>query len=255
MSLSPTGTGIGQPVRRREDLRLLTGRGRYSDDINVPGQAYAVMVRSPHAHARIRSIDVARGDRGARRACGADRARPAGGRPEADPACGADRPSGRHPAREHATARRRSFRRTIRWPRTRCAMSATSSPWWSPTSRAAAKDAAELVVVDYAALPAVVHSRDAVAPDAPLRLVGRRIEYLPRCHGWRRRGDRRGVRRRRARGAAQHLGAAHRRRDDGAARGGRRIRCGDRTLHAACRRRRRGASAARHGRGARRRRR
>ena len=59
MSLSPAGTGIGQPVRRREDLRLLTGRGRYSDDINVPGQAYAVMVRSPHAHALIRSIDIA----------------------------------------------------------------------------------------------------------------------------------------------------------------------------------------------------
>src|SRR6188472_3119892 len=50
---------IGQPVRRREDLRLLTGRGRYSDDINVPGQAYAIMVRSPHAHALIGSIDVA----------------------------------------------------------------------------------------------------------------------------------------------------------------------------------------------------
>ena len=40
MSLSPTGTGIGQPVRRREDLRLLTGQGRYSDDVNVAGQAY-----------------------------------------------------------------------------------------------------------------------------------------------------------------------------------------------------------------------
>src|ERR1700756_2033513 len=59
MSLSPTGTGIGRPVRRREDLRLLTGGGRYSDDINVAGQAYAGMVRSLHAHARIRSIDVA----------------------------------------------------------------------------------------------------------------------------------------------------------------------------------------------------
>src|SRR4030081_2147110 len=53
------GTGIGQPVRRREDLRLLTGKGRYSDDVNLPGQAYAVMVRSPHAHALIRSIDAA----------------------------------------------------------------------------------------------------------------------------------------------------------------------------------------------------
>ena len=56
MSVNPTGTGIGQPVRRREDLRLLTGHGRYSDDFNVLGQAFAVMVRSPHAHAHIRSI-------------------------------------------------------------------------------------------------------------------------------------------------------------------------------------------------------
>ena len=56
MSLNPIGTGIGQPVSRREDLRLLTGRGRYSDDINVAGQAYAVMVGSPHAHAESRRL-------------------------------------------------------------------------------------------------------------------------------------------------------------------------------------------------------
>ena len=51
--------GIGDTVRRKEDLRLVTGRGCYSDDFNFPGQAYAAMVRSPHAHARIRSIDTA----------------------------------------------------------------------------------------------------------------------------------------------------------------------------------------------------
>ena len=50
------GSGIGQPVRRREDLRLVRGAGRYTADENLPGQVYAVMVRSPHAHARIRSI-------------------------------------------------------------------------------------------------------------------------------------------------------------------------------------------------------
>jgi len=58
MDGNPSGTGIGQPVRRREDQRLLTGRGRYSDDLNLPGQVYAVMLRSPHAHALIRSIDT-----------------------------------------------------------------------------------------------------------------------------------------------------------------------------------------------------
>ena len=59
MNGGPAGTGIGQPVRRREDLRLLTGNGRYSDDANLPGQAYAVMVRSPYAHALIRRIEIA----------------------------------------------------------------------------------------------------------------------------------------------------------------------------------------------------
>jgi len=51
--------GIGQPFRRVEDARFLTGRGRYTDDIALPGQAFAAVVRSPYAHADIRSIDVA----------------------------------------------------------------------------------------------------------------------------------------------------------------------------------------------------
>ena len=51
--------GIGRPVRRTEDLRMLAGNGRYADDWDVPGAARAAFVRSPHASARIRSIDVA----------------------------------------------------------------------------------------------------------------------------------------------------------------------------------------------------
>jgi carbon-monoxide dehydrogenase large subunit len=50
--------GFGKSVRRREDARLLVGHGCFSDDVNLPGQAYAYLVRSPHAHARIRRIDV-----------------------------------------------------------------------------------------------------------------------------------------------------------------------------------------------------
>src|SRR5258707_8095034 len=50
---------MGQSVSRLEDPRLVQGLGRYSDDVNLPRQAYAVVVRSPHAHARIRSIDPA----------------------------------------------------------------------------------------------------------------------------------------------------------------------------------------------------
>ena len=49
---------IGQPVRRTEDPTLLRGEGRYTDDLNEPGQAYAYIVRSPYAHGIIKSISV-----------------------------------------------------------------------------------------------------------------------------------------------------------------------------------------------------
>lgn len=51
--------GIGAPLRRSEDLRLLTGKGEYASDFTPEGACYAAMVRSPYAHARIRSIDTA----------------------------------------------------------------------------------------------------------------------------------------------------------------------------------------------------
>ena len=50
--------GIGKPVPRKEDQRLITGRGRFSDDVRLSGQAYACLVRSPYAHARILGIDA-----------------------------------------------------------------------------------------------------------------------------------------------------------------------------------------------------
>ena len=53
-----TKFGIGQAVPRTEDARLLTGRGRYTDDISLPGQTYAYVLRSPQAHAEIVSIDL-----------------------------------------------------------------------------------------------------------------------------------------------------------------------------------------------------
>jgi carbon-monoxide dehydrogenase large subunit len=166
MSLSPIGTGIGQPVRRREDLRLLTGRGRYSDDINVPGQAYAVMLRALHAHAHIRSIDVA-----AAMAAPGVLAVLTGRDMLAD---------GLRPI-PHAV-------RTGHPVDIQLENTDGSPPYVPPhhpmaadevrhvgdivamvvaTSRAAAKDAAELVIVDYAELPAVVHSRRAMVENAP----------------------------------------------------------------------------------------
>jgi carbon-monoxide dehydrogenase large subunit len=55
---SETKFGIGQPVHRREDPTLVTGKGRYTDDVQVEGQAYAAFVRSPFAHGTISSVDL-----------------------------------------------------------------------------------------------------------------------------------------------------------------------------------------------------
>ena len=62
--------GVGQPVRRTEDPVLVQGQGRYTDDVNLPGQAYAVFVRSRNGHGVIKGIDTGRRE-GACPACSA----------------------------------------------------------------------------------------------------------------------------------------------------------------------------------------
>src|SRR5260370_29914739 len=57
-SLALMKFGVGQPVPRKEDPTLLRGEGRYTDDINLPGQAHAVMVRSRYAHGILKGIDT-----------------------------------------------------------------------------------------------------------------------------------------------------------------------------------------------------
>ncbi|MGB0088846.1 MAG: hypothetical protein WBP80_05065, partial [Planifilum fulgidum] len=49
---------FGSPLKRREDPRLITGQGNFTDDIQLPGMVYMAVLRSPHAHARIKRIDV-----------------------------------------------------------------------------------------------------------------------------------------------------------------------------------------------------
>ena len=65
--------GVGQPVKRFEDQTLITGKGRYTDDIKLPNMAQAYVLRARVAHANIRKIDVERREGHARRAAGADR--------------------------------------------------------------------------------------------------------------------------------------------------------------------------------------
>ena len=57
--ISTAKFAIGQPVTRTEDPVLLRGEGRYSDDLTLPGQLYAAVVRSSYAHAVIRGVETA----------------------------------------------------------------------------------------------------------------------------------------------------------------------------------------------------
>src|SRR5258708_2668165 len=58
MDAPRANTYVGQPLRRREDLKFITGNGRYVDDIRLAGTLHAAFLRSPHAHATIRRVDL-----------------------------------------------------------------------------------------------------------------------------------------------------------------------------------------------------
>ncbi len=157
--------GIGKPVLRQEDSRLLTGGGCYSDDVNLPGQAYTCFVRSPHAHARIVRVDTAAALAApgviavlTGRDAAADGVKPITHTPvPANPHEEVIRPRdvlfvAPHPPMPADRAR---FVGAI------VAMVVADTP-------AAARDAAERVVVDWEPLPAVTGSLAAAAPDAPI---------------------------------------------------------------------------------------
>ena len=150
--------GIGASVRRKEDLRFLSGRGQYTDDINRPGQTHAYMLRSPHAHAAIRSIDTAQAKAmpgvlaiftGADLAAANVGGIPCGwqihnkdGSPMAEPM---------HPALAIGKVRHVGDQVAVVIAET----------------RAQARDAAEAIVVDYDVLPAAATMDQALAAGAP----------------------------------------------------------------------------------------
>src|SRR4051795_6934205 len=151
--------GIGQPVTRKEDARFLIGQGRYVADIDFVRQAHAVLVFSPHAHARIRAVDKAAAEQlpGVHAVLtgedwGVD------GLGTLDPEVMAEDMGG--PA-GHRTKRPPLARGRVRYVGERVAVVIAAT-------EAQARDAAEMVSVDYEILPAVVHAADAVRPDAAL---------------------------------------------------------------------------------------
>src|SRR5262245_25081981 len=157
---------IGQPLRRKEDLRLLTGQGRYTDDFNLDGQAYAAVVRSPYPHARILRIDV----------------RPARSMPGVlgvftGEDCAADglRPIPRHPVPSTRfvmkltppEGRALFVGRHTLLPTDKARHVGEAVAMVVARTKAEAADAAEAVAVAYEELPAAIHAEDALAAGAP----------------------------------------------------------------------------------------
>src|SRR5580692_9463034 len=157
---------IGMPMRRAEDERLITGKGRFSDDFKFDGQTYAAMVRSPHPHARIVRID-------------ADRARAMPGVlgvfSGAD--CLADKlgpiphdpmPKTKYDMKLHAPGGGEVFIGPhLLLPADKARHVGEAVAMVVAQTLPQALDAAEAVEVDYEVLPFVLHSEDAMKPGAP----------------------------------------------------------------------------------------
>jgi len=149
------GTWIGKPVARKEDAKLLTGQSRYIDDLTLPGMVFAAVVRSPFAHARIKSVDVSKAL-------------------EAEGVVGAF--TGADLADDWAASlpcvwlvtedTKQPMHRPLATDKARYAGDGVAVVL--AETRAQAKDAAELVEVDYEPLPAVVDPEEALAEGAPL---------------------------------------------------------------------------------------
>src|SRR5258708_11158633 len=166
MTKRSSWAAIGEPVVRKEDVELLTGQGRFSDDINLPDQAYAVMVRSPQGYERIGGMDVS----AAMAVPGAiavltganaieDGLKPIPHRPILGPP---DIALGKRDASDKFL----SSHRVLPTDKARFAGEAVAVV--VADSLGAAKDAADRVTVDFEPLPAVSETINAIAPDAPL---------------------------------------------------------------------------------------
>jgi aerobic carbon-monoxide dehydrogenase large subunit len=151
--------GVGQPVRRVEDQRFITGGGRYTDDIDLEGQAYLHVVRSPEAHARIRAIDIdaAKAAPGVLAVItGAEYAKTGGNAlPCGIPMENRDGTKGRNRLRPVLCTER------VRHVGDNVAFVVAETP-------SQAKDAAELVAVEYESLPAVADTETASQPGQSL---------------------------------------------------------------------------------------
>src|SRR5579871_6299878 len=151
------GFGIGEALPRQEDLRFLTGRGRYTGDLHLPGQCHAVIVRSPHAYARIRGIDL-EGARAAPGVLGVFSSQDIGtDLGTTSPTFKRRRPDGTPMFWRPHPGLARDLVRYVGDPVALVVAETLSQ----------ARDAADLAVVDYEALPAVTDPIAALRKDSP----------------------------------------------------------------------------------------
>lgn len=146
---------IGSALKRHEDIRLIRGKGQYTDDMKIPGMVYASMVRSPYAHARIVAVDTAEARRvpGVQAVfTGRDLKDEVGMVPTAWIPPDSDMKMTPHPALAY------DF---VRYAGDAVAVVIADTPY-------IAQDAADLVRVEYDAMPAVTNPRDAAKEGAPL---------------------------------------------------------------------------------------
>lgn len=162
--------GIGAPIRRVEDARLITGQGTYADDVNVAGQARAVFVRSTHAHAKILRVDtaVAREMPGVLAILTAKDWADAGLQGIPHGANPVDMLDVTIPALTGRGGQPHFMCDNLPFCSDRARYVGDVIACVVAESIAEAKNAAEAVEVDYDPLPSVVESEDAVAADAPL---------------------------------------------------------------------------------------
>ena len=150
--------GVGARVARKEDKRFITGSGRYTDDMSVPGMKYAAFVRSPHAHAKIASIDTAAAE-GMPGVIGVLTGKQLKADGIGNLICGwmihskDGTPMKMGAWEPMATS-------TVRYVGDAVAIVVAET-------RGQARDAAEAVNVEYEELPAVIHAVDALKPGAP----------------------------------------------------------------------------------------
>ena len=160
---------IGRPLPRLEDARFLRGEGRFTDDINLPGQVWCVFIRSPHAHAEIRSVDCAAGLQAAGVLAiltGADYVA-AGHRGMPQGAVSADAVEWQRPAFRTSDGHRIFDRPHMPFAVGRARYAGEIVALVIAQTQDQARAAAERVVIDYAPLPAVTDAIAALATGAP----------------------------------------------------------------------------------------